>query len=473
MLIETLRKLDLRLRDIKPTAKPLAIQAAVRDLLPDIASVHKAITDKVMRKRIATFHNKTDSLLGGLQSTDYSRDDALAYAAKARAFIKEIAKSVTTKTQAKAANKTGTFSSLDEWRTSVEAATPAEEESADPLDQFLKDTPTVIKRYSSLASVVATLQSRNLLVARLPVVPIMNPALERTRLEKMGIPYEQIGPYVVLEDQLVLGFNTQHIKSVMETMRKTPSFKLTKRGHKRSFIPSTEDARDYLLQTTLDHLKATTRREYQVVGNPIQRGPGAFFWLTTDKFLTLLGKATFGGHGHLKIKSWGFAFHVEGEVERHKVPEHEGTGADDWMRRNEAIQQQTKIAQDKKAWQTKNTLTRVKKTVHPVILIHRGDIIQFYVPGKDAMVPGVVGTQENNGQRWYIMTNGPESAAHQLVPQSYIYNLDQKDKETWAKLEGWKGKNNVRLDAWIDQIIMRRGAAPAPQSDLEKEFSHE
>lgn len=160
----------------------------------------------------------------------------------------------------------------------VTGATEIEDQLYERAREVLKRTATEVKRLDSL-------KNKSMAVARVPIVPILKKGFFKTAvLDRKGVHYDNIGGYVMLHNQIVLGINET-------AMRKT--------GRK------TEKALDAARRLTTTLSKGMGTKVSIVSESGVHYNGGVWYWLAEDRMLDSLRDAA---GGTLAVQSWGFGF---------------------------------------------------------------------------------------------------------------------------------------------------------------------
>ena len=241
-----------------------------------------SVPDRTLKKRIEHFHNRTVSLAGGLESLDYTELDLAAYRVKALSFLQEI-HDKTSLSRKQVAKIKATWDNPDEVLEEDAAAT-YKVGSDQKMDVLFKGSEQTLERYRSYSAIVKSLNGKDFVIHRAPIIPMSTPPIQFEKLAALGFVAERLGGYTVLEDQLVLGLNSGYTQRALQELRKTPAA---------------------TAEMIVGQLEQKSGRKYEIIHGQ-GKGVGQWWWLMTSKDLDRLRQACMGGR--MKITNWGFAF---------------------------------------------------------------------------------------------------------------------------------------------------------------------
>lgn len=161
----------------------------------------------------------------------------------------------------------------------------AEKETASKLDDALTDGASILSRYASFKNKMprTALNGKKFVLLDMPVIPVFDPFILPSQLAEAGFNVESLGTYAILNNQRVLGINTNYLKE--------EGIKL-----------------DEYTDMVLEALKSKTgKRWIRVFEDPVGfRSSGyQFFWIGTEHEVKQL--TTIKGR-HTSIDEWGWAF---------------------------------------------------------------------------------------------------------------------------------------------------------------------
>lgn len=241
------------------------------------------IADKNLKKRVEHFHNRTVSLAGGLESLDYTELDLSAYRAKALAFLQEVHEQ-TSLSRKQVAKIKANWDNPDDAVEEDAAATTYKVSSDQKMDSLFKGSEQTLERYRSYSAIVKSLNGKDFVIHRAPIIPMSTPPIQFEKLAALGFSAERLGGYTVIEDQMVLGLNSGYTQRALQELRKTPAA---------------------TAEMIVGQLEQKSGRKYEIIHGQ-GKGVGQWWWLMTSKDLDRLRQACMGGR--MKITNWGFAF---------------------------------------------------------------------------------------------------------------------------------------------------------------------
>lgn len=243
-----------------------------------------SIQDRPLKKRVENFHNRTVSLCGGLESLDYTELDLVAYRAKALSFLQEVHEQTSLSRKQVAKIKASWDNPEDEAVEEDAAATTYKVSSDQKMDSLFKGSEQTLERYRSYSAIVKSLNGKDFVIHRAPIIPMSTPPIQFEKLAALGFAAEKLGGYTVLEDQMVLGLNSGYTQKALQELRKTPAA---------------------TAEMIVGQLEQKSGRKYEIIHGQ-GKGVGQWWWLMTSKDLDRLRQACMGGR--MKITNWGFAF---------------------------------------------------------------------------------------------------------------------------------------------------------------------
>lgn len=189
-------------------------------------------------------------------------------------------------------------------REAVHKATDALSQPAkyDP-DVLYKDlSQETLKVYDeNMNSIQTTLNKRGLFVGYAPVLPIMQPPLDATKLKRAGIPSESFAGYTILKKEFVAGITAEELKKLMSEQPGPGMSEAKKKKLEEEALVHFREA----VEAKYKHLKLTQ------MGNVAGWWGAYWFWYATSAEFKVLKACTINSTAvsSLKISRWNFPFH--------------------------------------------------------------------------------------------------------------------------------------------------------------------
>jgi hypothetical protein len=277
----------VKMSSIKTLNTRMSLLASLKQT---IFSAVKDTKNREMRMYLTKIHNKTDSLIGGLSTQDYTLNDLLLF--RKAAFNRVIA--LIEKEKVSPSDKIKKLTAEEEAEADLENDSgdldlPDEgsPEALRKLAAIMKGdliNEETIKKYSNEARSLNDLISKKFIFARKPIIPIINPPVLPEVLARAGFKIDKIGFYPILRNQLVLGINTRYAIQIKLSMKK-----------------NVQQIAEHLVQ-----LLSKRAGKYHIMGPSYKHSTGYYFWLLSEREVNTLKKAT--GKFSMVIKKWGMAF---------------------------------------------------------------------------------------------------------------------------------------------------------------------
>lgn len=156
---------------------------------------------------------------------------------------------------------------------------------------FSDDALRVIKDNAAESEKLDAIHRKPFVIARIPLVPVAKSFLTTDKLKHMGFKAESLGGYPVVHNQLVIGIN----KKMLDEKQQAKGAKITP----QHWLDAADKIRK-LVQ------KQTSRKLFFVSEKPYGAQGGAWFWLMSERELSLFASAFPGKR--VQMESWGFAF---------------------------------------------------------------------------------------------------------------------------------------------------------------------
>lgn len=150
---------------------------------------------------------------------------------------------------------------------------------ASVIDDLSEEAKQVLKKYDKQATKLE-FGKRDYMISRAPVIPISSIPFDIATAKRAGLAVENIGGYLLLNNQMVLGF---------------------RRLDKGKAKDAVKEMVEQLTRATGRKLMLVTDRSAPYKGD-------IWFWIADQPTLNALRKA---GHGTLQIRDWGFGFSSE------------------------------------------------------------------------------------------------------------------------------------------------------------------
>lgn len=146
------------------------------------------------------------------------------------------------------------------------------------MDEILRKSEHMLRHYDSFKGKLpdSKTDKRAFVIYRMPVIPVMASDVDWKDFEAIGMVVDKIGRYVVIKNQLVVGFNGSVKKDFGESE----------------------------LKDLTEAIRQQHGVSYQIVGKGHPKKGFMWFWLFPEKQLSALTKL----NKHLALRNWGLAF---------------------------------------------------------------------------------------------------------------------------------------------------------------------
>ncbi len=149
-------------------------------------------------------------------------------------------------------------------------------------DQLMEKARDIIKNSNKESKRLEAIKNKPVVLDRVPIVPVVDGILRSEVLNRKGLKTENLGGYVLIHSQMVLGIN----KEV-----------LAKKGRKQE--KAADAAKRYL-----DSFSKSTGKQLAFVSEqPTPYGGGLWFWVAEERVINALSAAA---NNKFKLRYWGF-----------------------------------------------------------------------------------------------------------------------------------------------------------------------